>query len=136
MDNLFSFELPEQQRDGKTYVQVCRSVDVVQRRGKRFFFDDETQVTLFRITEGEHSRLFAVSNICPHHHAPVLHDGYVENRNGECTVMCPKHGWTYNLATGKPIKAGVSNLHTYHVFEEQGLVWLEKPEPIVPNWKW
>lgn len=116
---------PECDVDGVVFLQVCASDDVFSKRGKNFFFDEETQIAVFR-TEG---KLYAVSNICPHQHAPVICDGYIE----EQTVTCPLHGWIYSLENGKALGGG-GRLKTYKVFEKDGLVYVEKPVPVQPKW--
>lgn len=127
-------DFPERTINEKPFVEVCRSHDVLRRRGTCIIFDDETQIAIFRIGNEAESKLYAISNICLHQHAPILADGVVEQ--ADCTVTCPLHGWTYALNTGKPVEAGVASLRTYEVFEERGVVVLEKPTPIVPDWTW
>lgn len=109
----------------KTFVRVCSIRELPSRRGSKVVFDDDLEVAIFQV-EG---RLYAVSNICPHQHAPVIADGFLEG----CTVMCPLHGWTYDLATGRPIIGG-AHLKTYEVYLDGDDVMLEKPEPEIPAW--
>lgn len=120
---------------GKIYLEVCRSRDVTSIRGKVIEFDDEDMnVAIFRVG----GRLFAASNICPHQHSPVLHEGVVERTaeaSSPCTVTCPLHGWTFSLLTGESAQ-GSSKLKIYKVFEEDGYVYLEQPEAIEPPWRW
>jgi len=126
MDNFFETKYPEREIDGTLFLQVCRSADVFPKRGKNFFFDEETQIAVFRVD----GSLYAVSNICPHQHSPVICDGYIE----DLTVTCPLHGWIYSLQSGKALGGG-GRLKTYRVFEENGYVYIEKPRPVEPNWK-
>jgi nitrite reductase/ring-hydroxylating ferredoxin subunit len=42
--------------------------------------------------------LYAVDNTCRHNLAP-LDEGFVEDG----CVVCPWHGWTYDLATGRQV---------------------------------
>lgn len=99
--------------------KVCRSVDVVQRRGFRVEYTIEHDIALFRVNGSVH----AVSNVCPHKHSPILHEGIVN----DCLVECPLHGWTYNIITGIPV-FGTSSLHVYPAREELGWVWVDIPE--------
>ena len=87
--------------------------------------DEETEVAIFTIGE----QLYAVSNVCPHQHAPVIADGFIE----DCTVTCPLHGWTYDLKTGQVV-GGNSRLKTYEIYLDGDDVMLEKPEPEQPKW--
>lgn len=125
MESFENTGYPEREVEGTIFLDVCASNDVFAKRGKNFFFDDETQIAVFRID----GVLYAVSNICPHQHAPVICDGYIE----DLTVTCPLHGWIYSLETGKALGGG-GRLRTYKVLEQDNRVLLEKPTPIVPKW--
>jgi nitrite reductase/ring-hydroxylating ferredoxin subunit len=130
--------------EGETFLEVCRSRDVTSARGKVIEFDDEDMnVAIFRVG----GSLYASSNICPHQHSPVLHDGVITrpadaqshshsaSQSAECSVTCPLHGYTYSLLTGESSE-GASKLKVYRVFEEDGYVYLEQPEAIEPPWRW
>ena len=66
--------------------------------------------------EGE---LFAISNICPHAHAP-LDQGFIENGR----ITCPWHGWSFPLSCEYADRDGV---HRYKVIEEGDEVFIEIP---------
>ena len=110
--------------DGE-FIRVCSLSELHSVGGKRIVLEDDQEVAIFKV-DGE---LFAVGNICPHQHAPVIYDGYVE----DCTVACPLHGWTYDLRTGAPIIGG-ARLRTFTVRAEGNDVMLEKPAPTRPAW--
>jgi nitrite reductase (NADH) small subunit len=59
----------------------------------------------------------------------VICDGLIE----EETVTCPLHGWIYSLDSGKALGSN-ARLKTYRVFEQEGNVWLEKPQKQTPLW--
>lgn len=118
-------EFPEIEREDKTYVLACRSDELYERKAKNIFFEEELQVAIFRID----GKLYAVSNICPHQHAAVICEGFIE----ELTVTCPLHGWIYSLENGKALGSH-ARLKTYEVFEENGDVFLEKPVNRMPKW--
>ncbi len=109
----------------KEYIRVCSLAELPRRRGREVVFDEETQVAVFQVD----GALYAVSNICPHQHAPVIAEGYIE----DCTVTCPLHGWVYDLKTGRAI-GGTGKLKTYEVFLDGESVMLERPEPEEPTW--
>ena len=53
-------------------------------------------------------RFYATSNICQHE------GGFLDE--GELTgnvIMCPLHGWEYNVQTGECLTASGADLHTY-----------------------
>ncbi|MDB5035707.1 MAG: hcaC [Chlorobi bacterium] len=111
--------------DGKEFIRACSVREVPRRQGKNIYFDEETQVAIFMIADA----LYAVNNICPHQHAPVIAEGFIE----DCTVTCPLHGWIYDLETGKAI-GGHGRLKTYEIYLDGESVMLEKPEPVEPTW--
>lgn len=109
----------------KEFIRACALKEIPKRHGKTIYFDEDCQVAVFNVDD----KLYAVNNICPHQHAPVIADGYIE----DCTVTCPLHGWVYDLATGKAI-GGNSRLKTYEIFLDGENVMLERPEPEEPTW--
>jgi len=109
----------------KEFIRACSIRELSRRRGREIIFDEETQVAIFMIDE----QLYAVSNICPHQHAPVISEGYIE----DCTITCPLHGWVYDLRTGKAL-GGNGRLKTYEIYLDGDDVMLEKPEPEEPTW--
>lgn len=109
----------------KSYIQLCKSDDIFPQKGKNFYFDEDVQIAVFR----ENLQLFAVSNICPHQYAAVICNGFLEEK----TVTCPLHGWIYSLESGKALGSN-ARLTTYHIFEVEGLVWLEQPKKTRPLW--
>ena len=111
--------------EGREYLCICSSKEVFQKKGKNIFFDEDVQIAIIR----EGSAYYAVSNICPHQNAAVICDGLIE----EGTVTCPLHGWIYSLDSGKALGSN-ARLKTYHVFELDGSIWLEKPEKLTPLW--
>ena len=66
---------------------------------------------------------------CPHQYAAVICNGFLEEK----TVTCPLHGWIYSLESGKALGSN-ARLLTYHIFEDEGLVWLEQPKKTRPLW--
>lgn len=71
---------------------VCLVEDIKESEGKRFFIND-VDIAMFKVN-GE---IFALNNVCPHQHAAVIYDGFIENGR----VTCPVHGWEFDLKTGK-----------------------------------
>ncbi len=106
----------------KSFIRACSIRDLSRRRGREVMLDEETEVAIFMVDE----QLYAVSNVCPHQHAPVIADGFIE----DCTVTCPLHGWTYDLKTGRAVE-GNSRLKTYEIYLDGDDVMLEKPELLI-----
>lgn len=89
----------------ENYVILCKVSELTDRQGKRFIVDD-TEIALFKVD----NEVYALSNICPHQHTALIYDGFIEE---EC-VVCPAHGWTFDLKTGK-LKTGSTRLTTFPV---------------------
>ena len=87
------------------YKKVCKVSDLYESRGKRFLIND-VDIAIFKIN----GKVFAVSNTCPHQHTQSIYDGIVEDG----CVVCPAHGWMFNLKTGKQ-PTGARGLDSYLV---------------------
>ena len=90
-------------KDG--FKRICKIAELKENEGKRFFVDD-VDVAVYKI-DGE---ILAMSNVCPHQHAALIHSGFIEDG----FVTCPAHGWQFNLRTGK-MPTGGTGLKTYPV---------------------
>lgn len=87
------------------FTKICKVSELKENQGKRFLIN-EVDVAVFKINE----EVFAVSNTCPHQHTTIIYDGIIED---EC-VVCPAHGWMFNLKTGKQ-PTGARGLDTFPV---------------------
>ena len=74
------------------YDFVCKTSDLKEKIGQRFLIND-VEVALFKVD----GKIYALSNICPHQHSPLIYDGFIEDNK----VVCPAHGWEFNLENGK-----------------------------------
>lgn len=73
------------------------------------------KIAVFHTRAGE---VFAVQAECPHRTGPLA-DGLVGGR----TVICPLHGWKFDLSSGQPL-FGDCALKTYGVRVDSGCVLL------------
>ena len=73
----------------------------------RVFQVDGHAIAVFRCRTGE---LFATSAECPHRGGPLA-DGVV----GGHAVICPLHGYLFDLRTGDPIGRECARLATYRI---------------------
>jgi 3-phenylpropionate/trans-cinnamate dioxygenase ferredoxin subunit len=84
------------------------------------------EIGVFRVD----GKFYAVRNRCPHQGAPLC-TGHVgarvdSPRPGEVTtvagslLMCPWHGWSYDMATGQAYAPGDPNVRAYGVSIERG----------------
>ncbi|HZA50621.1 MAG TPA: Rieske 2Fe-2S domain-containing protein [Myxococcaceae bacterium] len=97
-------------------------VDRVPPGEGRSFDVGGLSVAVFRMRGGA---LFATQARCPHRSGPLA-DGIV----GGGTVICPLHGFQYDLATGQPRGHGCPALRTYRIELDRGgemLIDLDEP---------
>ncbi len=87
------------------YIKICKVSELIENQGKRFLIND-VDVAVFKVN-GE---VFIVGNTCPHQHTSVIYDGLIEDG----CVVCPAHGWMFNLKTGKQ-PTGARGLDTYPI---------------------
>jgi nitrite reductase (NADH) small subunit len=73
----------------------------------RAFAVGEEQVAVFRLRDGT---LRALAAVCPHRGGPLA-DGLLD----ESVVVCPLHGFTYDLKTGAETSNGGSAVCAYNV---------------------
>jgi len=84
---------------------ICKVTELENEVGKRFIVD-ETDIAVFK----SGSKIYALSNVCPHQHTALIYDGFVEDG----CVVCPAHGWKFNLQDGKKPE-GSRGLDSYKV---------------------
>jgi nitrite reductase (NADH) small subunit len=73
----------------------------------RLFEAGTTLIAIFRARDG---RVYATEPWCPHKGGPLI-DGIVAAGK----VVCPLHGYTFDLATGKPAHSECRAIRTYPV---------------------
>ncbi len=105
------------------FVKVCKVDDLEEKNGKKFFVND-IEIAVFKIN-GE---IFALSNICPHQKTHLIHEGFIEGGK----VMCPVHGWQFDLRTGE-LAPGRRGLDFYDIEIKNGDVFV-KVESKELNW--
>jgi nitrite reductase (NADH) small subunit len=72
------------------------------------------QIAIFRSRDGQ---VFATQASCPHRGGPLA-DGLL----GGTTLICPLHGWKFDLATGAPLM-GECGLKTFPArLDDQGRI--------------
>ena len=95
--------------------EVCNLKDLIDGKGKRFIIDDN-DIAVFLIK----GKVYALSNICPHQHSPIIYDGFIEDE----FIVCPAHGWRFRLEDGKK-ESGHNGLKSYPVKIESEKVFVE-----------
>lgn len=100
------------EEEGFTF--LCSLNDLQESIGKKFLVNN-VEIAVFKIN----SEVFVLSNICPHQQTHLIYDGFIE----EEFVVCPAHGWKFNLRTGKK-DSGSNGIDSYPVkiFEDNVFV--------------
>ena len=91
----------------------------------RAFTVDGRELALF-LVEG---RVYAVENLCPHQHIPVLAEGQLDG----LLLTCPMHGWQFDLQTGRHVNAS-SRLTQFEVRIEGNDVLVALPSGEEASW--
>jgi nitrite reductase (NADH) small subunit len=90
----------------------------------RLFEAGPTLIAIFRARDG---RVFATEPWCPHRGGPLI-DGLVAAGK----VVCPLHGYAFDLATGKPAHNECRAIRTYPVRlneDDEVLVTMRRGKP-------
>lgn len=87
------------------YTKVCTVSEIKENQGKRFLIND-VDLAVFKVND----EIFVLGNVCPHQHTTIIYDGIIEDG----CVVCPAHGWMFNLKTGKQ-PTGARGLDTFPV---------------------
>ena len=87
------------------FIKVASTSDLKPGENKVVEANGE-QVALFNV-DGE---FFAISNTCLHKGGP-LGEGYLESD----VVICPWHGWRYNVKTGANVVMPTAKVPCYQV---------------------
>jgi len=102
------------------FVKICHISEISEEGGRNFQLDDETEIALFKVN-GE---IYAIDNVCPHNHIPLMFRGNVN----DMYVSCPVHGFEYHLKTGKqPEKTGCS-IRIFEVKIQDSSIFVKKPD--------
>jgi nitrite reductase/ring-hydroxylating ferredoxin subunit len=83
------------------------------------------ELALFR-REG---MVYAVENLCPHQHIPVLSEGGLDGH----ILTCPMHGWQFDITDGKCVHASC-HLRTFATEIREGSVFVDIPEEEALAW--
>jgi len=94
---------------------------------KRFIMEiNGNEIAFFMVGDD----IFAVSNICPHQHSPLIADGMLEGH----IVTCPMHGWGFDIRNGNAVNAS-GFLPCYEVKIIDRDVYIKTPElHCDPSW--
>ena len=102
------------------FEKVCSVSQLIEKEGKRFWVN-EVEIAVFKV-EG---KIYALNNVCPHQHSALIYDGFIEDG----CVVCPAHGWMFNLETGKmPTKRRGIDYYPVQIIDNDVYVKVHKKE--------
>ena len=99
------------------FEKLFRLSEMPTTSGRRAYLSDGREVALF-VLDGN---LVAVDNICPHQRFALLHEGEVVDGS----VVCPMHGWEFDLKSGQCRVGGEATLSTFSVEVRDGVIWID-----------
>ncbi len=98
--------------------ELCNITELIEGKGRRFIVDD-VEIAVFKVD----GKVYALSDVCPHQHSPIILDGFIEGD----FVVCPVHGWKFYLKDGKK-ENGYNGLKSYPVKIQHKKVFVEVSE--------
>ena len=96
---------------------VCKSQDLAEGQAVEIVFQGEP-IAVYR----HQNALYAIDGICMHQGGPLARGQLVDG-----TVVCPWHGWKYELATGNHALTCKPMLKTYKIKESDGAIEIDLP---------
>jgi nitrite reductase (NADH) small subunit len=100
------------------FVRVARTTDIPAGKGC-LVESSAIPVAVFNAGQG---RFYAVSALCPHEDGPLA-DGWLEGD----TVVCPWHGFDFDVASGACRVADDLSIAVYRTRVADGVVEVELP---------
>lgn len=105
------------------FEKVCAIKDLKEGVGKRFIINN-VDIAIFLVDK----KVYSLSNVCPHQHSALIYDGFLEDE----FVVCPAHGWKFNLETGKTPESS-NGLVPYETRVIDGFVYVKVEKK---NYSW
>jgi nitrite reductase (NADH) small subunit len=105
------------------WTAICAVEDIVPNTGVCALLQGQ-QVAVFRMNDGEESRVFAIGNYDPNSDAAVLSRGLVGNLGERLVVASPIYKHHFDLQTGECLEAPEHSVPTWPARIEGGKVWV------------
>ncbi|MGH7247198.1 MAG: nitrite reductase small subunit NirD [Pseudomonadota bacterium] len=98
------------------WTRVTKTEDVPLREGRSVALGG-VEIAIFNLGD----RFAAIENACPHRGGPLC-DGIVSG----LTVVCPLHGWRFDLETGCAVRASLpACVTTFPTRVEDGIILVD-----------
>lgn len=102
------------------WTRITHTENVPPREGRAVAVDG-LHIAIFNLN----GRFLTIDNQCPHRGGPLC-DGIVAG----ATVVCPLHGWRFDLETGMAVRASLpSCVSTYPTRVEDGVILVALGHP-------
>lgn len=86
---------------------------------RKSVYVDDIPALVIRIQD----QFFVIEDVCSHDGQPLT-DGEIK----DCSIVCPRHGARFDLATGKPLCMPATRpIRTFAVEIRDGIVWAGQP---------
>ena len=95
------------------FVKIAAVADIPAGAGRTVEVNGR-QIAVFN-SDGE---FYAIDNICKHKGGP-LGEGELDGK----TVLCPLHGWAYDIRSGECLEDSECSVDKFEVKVEGGEVW-------------
>jgi 3-phenylpropionate/trans-cinnamate dioxygenase ferredoxin subunit len=103
-----------------SFEAVARVEELPPGARLHYAFDEETVIVLN--VGGE---FYAIADLCSHDGGPLEDGALIDHQ-----IECPRHGACFDIRTGRVTRPPASDsIPTYRVKVEDGLVYVEVPEP-------
>src|SRR5713226_1574226 len=101
---------------GPKWTRITRTENIPPREGRPIRIGD-LEIAIFNLN----GRFLAIENECPHKGGPLC-DGIVSGT----TVVCPLHGWRFDLQTGAAVRATLpACVTTFPTRVEDGIILVD-----------
>ncbi|MEQ1827113.1 MAG: Rieske (2Fe-2S) protein [Pirellula sp.] len=97
--------------------RICESSELSEGQSMEVL-DRENVIAIFR----HGGVLYAIDGICMHQGGPLARGKLMDG-----TVVCPWHGWQYELASGNHAPTCKPMLNTYRIQESDGIIEVDVP---------
>lgn len=103
-------------------VRVCRSSEIAEGELRSFAVAGVTWPVIVTRVDGE---VIAVPGVCPHEDVALWEGDLVTDRAGAAAIVCPGHGYRFDLRTGRCKHDPSLELRRYRVAVIDDEIWVD-----------